>query len=364
MIRVLLLFSVFCAPLLAVAPSTESPLALDSLDVIAVLSMKGESIEAEITCTASLRNTGGSASVELQLPVGLVPKSEREEFAITVGTALIQAQKQRNEHFLWTVHFDAEQVRSVTWTITRGVAQLPQAHPLGRTQLTVPLDHIQKLVQLPESLGIEIRHAGFAPELFGQSGEDRALVRQPIAERIEDFSYQWFTTTLGQKTNALKERLSEFTDSQRIPENRSYTQTLVSLTELYELAENQVGLAETCSVLADLEVTAGHVITHCGPWAAWRTYVPWRLRQLQALKAAQGETADCVKACLTLMEKCWAAYTEATNFARPFDHFDVAKFGAFWDYDWVSTRDLYATALELDDKPEMAAEVRKTDTPQ
>lgn len=361
MIRLLLILSLFCAPLLAVTPSSEGSISLDSLDVVAVLSLVDEDVRVSIACTASLKNAGDERDVELLLPTDLVPKPNRDEFVLTIDTKTQKPAGQRDGQFYWTVHFDTEQIRTFSWTITRGVASLPQAHPLGRLQLSVPLSHMRNLVALPESFSIEVQHAGFAPELFGQGNEDRTQLREPIEERLEDFSFQWFAATRTEKTAAFAQQLEEFTDAQRVPSNRSYTRTLVSLTELYALANDHQAVADTCATLDDLETSAGRVITHCGPWAQWRKYVPWRLRQLQALRARESETSDCVESCLAVMRTRWAAYTEAMTFARPFDHFDAAKFGAFWDYDWVTTRDLYADALELSGNAQQATDVREVD---
>jgi hypothetical protein len=56
----------------------------------------------------------------------------------------------------------------------------------------------------------------------------------------------------------------------------------------------------------------------------------------------------------------WQAYLDARDKRRPFDHFDAAKFGSYWDYDWDRTRELYAQVLEILGEEDAAADVRDT----
>ena len=153
-----------------------------------------------------------------------------------------------------------------------------------------------------------------------------------------------------------------FREEQRTFENRSYTDTLIALTEVFRIAGDHQAVADTSETLAKLEAAAGKAITGCGPWASWRKYIPWQLRRLRALQALGQDAKDCATQCVTAVDPVWVAYGEAKTHPRPFDHFDATKFGNFWDYDWIATRDLFATALELSGDKDRAEQVRK-DTP-
>ena len=361
MLRLILIACFFCAPCFAVVCGDEGKLALESMDVSVQLIESEQVLTVEVTCTAVLHNPAEAFDTTLMLPSELIPKTERETCVIRLDTVEKKVDSEAQGQLIWQVHFDTDQSITVSWTRSIGITRLPQAHPLGRCQLTVQLGYMRGFVSYPDTRSVVIRHDGLAPELFDQTDDGPISLEQRTGARVQDFSFSWFETTLVAKTKAMMLLKDSFKEAQRTHENRSYTDTLVRLTELHELAGDNQAVAETCKTLAKLEADAGHAITHCGPWAEWRRYVPWQFRRLRALKAEDAK--DAAVEAVAAMAARWAAYQEARRFTRPFDHFDAITFGNFWDYDWVATRDLYATALELTGDGEGAQEIRKDSPP-
>ncbi|MBZ0137141.1 MAG: hypothetical protein K8I27_12300 [Planctomycetes bacterium] len=356
MFRLIALMFAFHAPLFAVSVSGGSPLALTDLRVTIDLSTVETGPRATVTCKAVIHNPGAQAyGARISLPRDVVPENQREGYAIEVGG--VTREPDDPDKFAWKVHFEADQQLIVTWSCTLIPTDLPHAHPLGLRSVRVELAHMRGYTELPEAVSVTVTAVGFPPALFGRTVGETGSKTIAVRSHPEDYVFQWYAETYESRTGSLAATLKAFTDAQRTHVNRSYTETLVHLADLYEFKGDKTSLAETCAVLAALETDAARVITHCGPWATWRKHVPWQLRRFAALgndKAAANEAK-------LAMTAVWDEYLKAAAEAQPFEHFDRSRFGNYWDYDWARTRELYANALELLGDTEAAQAVRDTE---
>lgn len=348
MVRLLLLLCLFHAPLFAVSAGDKSPLELTELRVTIDLSTDG----AAVTCKATLKNPGEVAhAAQLTLPRPAVPEEQRNGFTIKV--AGISRESDSAETLQWQVAFESAQSVEVAWSYTLPAIDLPHTHPQGEREVRVALSHMQGFAAMPGTATCTVSSATVAAELFG------GMATHDIS--IEDYEYRWLARTWQASVDALQEVRNAFGEAQRTHLNRSYTETLVHLADLYSLKERNGDLAEVCETLAALEAQGGKPITHCGPWAEWRRHVPWELRRLHALTQAGKDGKEAATAAKNRMAVIWPVYLAAREKAQPFEYFDRAKFRNYHDYDWNRTRELYAAALELLGDVAAAQAVRDTE---
>jgi hypothetical protein len=354
MLRLLLLIMLLPAPLAAVTAEKGTPVRLHSLRVLLDLA-GGEAISARATCRATLHNPGAEAvALRISLPASLVPKDQHESF--TLKLAGLPRKPDNPKHLRWDIEIPPGARMEATWTSNLRPVGLPHLHPLGKLAVRIELAHIRHFAALPDEVEFNVTTVNLPPELFDGLGRDI-----PVDGRIEDISFEWLASTFEDRRAALESVRGSFNDAQRNHLNRSYTGTLVDLADLYALKDLHEPLADTCNELARLEADAGTAITHCGPWAKWRKHVPWRLRQVQALRAADAAgdlTKKATAEAKTHMAVLWPAYLDARERPRPFDHFNRRLHGGFGDYDWDRTRELYALVLELSGDATAAADVR------
>jgi hypothetical protein len=344
MLKLACLLTLFCAPLLAVAPEAGTTLVLESAVVDITLAPEKDSVSVSVSQRLMVQNTGDAADFNLALSDGLVPQKLHESFVLKVGQDELKPAHAEGR-FTWTIRV-AEAVQ-LEWTITGGATRLPHVHPLGTRELTVPLAHLRTYAALPESFTVTVNHTGLPGELFGREDDTSFTVQHVAGARVQNFNLSWFASTLRDKRAGLAGTLETFKDKHPTAENRLYTTTLAHAVDLAALAGDDEAVAAHGETLAALEAQSGHAITLCGPWAEWRRYVPWQLLRLRALEALGRDTADCAKLAVATMAERWPAYLKARAAARPFDEFDAAKFGSYGDYDWKTTRELYARALEI-----------------
>lgn len=358
------------SPLLAVSPEFEDRidhgLELETANVRANISKPDNVTQAEIIVEFTIINVGDelddvdSLSFDLVLPARVIPKSQRAEFKFISKDRQLVTNAEDDE-FRCPITLRDNTRLTVAWSWTIPLTSLPHEHPLGRRMFHVPLQYARGFVNLPDTLEVQVRYDGLPDELFGRDeplADGFIDARRAIDGKLEHVEYRIFADTLDSRLKTAQARLEGFTEAQKTAENRAYTETLVLLSELNALAENFDVCAENCATLATLEAESGTTISHCGPWAKWRKYVPWALKRLEYNQLAGAEAnAESAKSC---MKDRWPAYLKARNERRPFDHFDVARFGNFWAYDWDRTRELYARTLEILGEEEDAANVRKT----
>jgi hypothetical protein len=354
MLKLACLLTLFCAPLLAVAPEAGSTLALESATVEITLAPEKDSVSMTVSQRLTIRNTGDATDFNLGLSDGLVPQKLHDSVVLKAGLEELKPAHSKGR-FTWTIR--VEGAVDLEWTITGGTTRLPHVHPLGTRELTVPLTHLRTYTALPEGFTITVNHAGLPGELFGREDDTAFTVQHAAGARVQDFNLSWFASTLQDKRAGLASTLETFKDKHPTAENRLYTTTLAHAVDLAALAGDDEAVAAHCETLAALETQSGHAITLCGPWAEWRRYVPWQLLRLRALEALGRDTADCAKLAVAAMAERWAAYLKAKAAARPFDEFDAGKFGSYGDYDWKATRELYRRALEINGDVEAAAAV-------
>ncbi|MCB9893582.1 MAG: hypothetical protein H6839_03955 [Planctomycetes bacterium] len=345
MIRILLLGLLYSAPLLAAEQEATPALVSASVEVHLRPDEKG--VSAEIAFHVVVRNDGEPGTFEFGIPLDSIPTKKNEEFAITVDTKALPAQSDSDGQYRWTLELGAGQQVDLSWSYTGGTTLLPQLHPLGRRRLTLPLAHLRRFAALPDSVSITVHYADLPAELFERTDTTPLKFAQPAGKRMEDFQLTWFASTLAARISEQEARREAFSEKQRTAVNRGFTSTLVLLADLYARAGKHVALAETCARLAELEASSNTTITHCGPSAGWRKYVPWRLLQVDALEKAGVDARQAAEAARAHMQVLWPAYLKAREGTRPFDQLDRSKHGNYWDYDWKRTRELYAHVLEV-----------------
>lgn len=356
MLRLLCLLCLCCAPLWAVAPERGSDFTLESA-ALEIRLLPGN--EAEVACRVTLANPGAAGEFELSLPDDFIPAKQHEAFTLQLDGKAHAPAGHESRAFRWKLRIEAGARHTLAWSYNCGTTLLPHAHILGRRELRVRLSHLRGYAALPESVPVSVAFTGLPPELFGQTADAPLKLQHAGGRQIEDFSFSWFAATIAGKTASLTALRDSFSEPQRTAENRAWTATLADLADVQSLAGDHAALAATCETLAKLERDSGTTITHCGPGAQWRRYVPWELRRLAALEAAGQDTKKCARAAKAAMQQRWAAYLEARGKPRPFDHFDFVKFGSYWDYDWPRTRELYARALEILGEADAAKAVKE-----
>ena len=356
MCRLLILFCLLQAPLLAVTVGDDSPLTLNDLRVSLDLSTD----DAKVTYRATLHNPGEEAHEGLlTLPKHLVPQAQQDGYTLKV--AGIARKPEQGDDFRWNVTFNAGQQLELTWSYTLTPIDLPHAHPQGLRAIRIAVGHMRGFAGLPREVSLTVDSAGMPPELFKARDGDTEVVKQPVEAHLEDFTYEWYAETWDAKRKDLIAVLEDFTPAQLTHLNRSYTVTLVHLADLYALKDMHTELADVCKTLATLQQQGGRAITHCGPAAKWRRHVPWQLLRVHALTESGQEAQQAAREAKDFMATLWAAYLAAREEPQPFDHFDRARHGNYWDYDWDRTRALYAEALELLGESEQARVVRETE---
>ncbi|MCB9933632.1 MAG: hypothetical protein H6841_09445 [Planctomycetes bacterium] len=361
MLRLLCLVCLLCPPLWAVAPERGTSLTLESAQLEVRLLPAEDGVNAEVTCRITVRNDGDALDASMELPDDFIPLKQREAFTLQVDGKAEAPDKHESRAFHWTLHFANAATRELSWSYTCGTTLLPHVHILGRRELRVRLSHLRGYAALPESVPVTVNIGGQQPELFGQATDGPLSLTHTAGAPIQDFSFSWFASTIAARTAVLAAQRDSTGEAQRTAANSSWTATLADLADLQALAGDHEALAATCETLAGLERESGQAITHCGPGAQWRHYVPWELRRLQALEAAGADTKPCAAQARSVLEARWPAYLQARVKLRPFDHFDFVKFGSYWDYDWPRTRDLYARALEILGESEAARTVKETE---
>lgn len=354
MCRLLFFLCLIPAPLFAVSVGDKAALELTDLRAGITLSKD----EATVTCKATVHNPSDEKlTSQLTLPNELVPEDQRKDYKLKVAGI----PRASSTALRWSVDFEPGQRLEIAWVVTLNPVDLPHAHPLGLREVRVSLSHMRGYVALPERVHFTITAADMPVELFESRDSDTEKVDVEVDAHIEDFSYTWFAETWEAKRDALVAIREEFTESQRTHLNRSYTETLVHLADVYAMEDEHAALAEVCVTLTALEKSGRRAITHCGPWARWRKHVPWQLRRVEALQKAGEETKAAAQAAKEHLAVVWAAHLEAGKHPQPFERFDRSKYGNYWDYDWDRTRELYATALELLGENDAAQAVRDTE---
>ena len=354
MLRLYVLLALLATPVLAFAPESGATRKLEAATIEIDIKLVEDTPAVSVTHRLTIRNTGEAADFTLSLADHLVPEKSHNTFMVRIGDAE-QKPALIDRRFECTIHVGG--TAQIEWTTSGGATSLPHVHPLGKRELTVRLVHLRSYAALPANIGIVVTHEGLSGELFGRQDDAPFTLEHPAGTRLQDFNLSWFASTLPNKRAELGKTLESFKDKQPGADNRLYTTTLAHLVDLALHAGDNEAVAAHCETLATLEVASSMAITLCGPWAEWRRYVPWQLLRLRALEALGRDTTECAKLAVTVMTERWPAYLKAKAAARPFDEFDVAKFGSYWDYDWQTTRTLYARALEITGDTDAAAAV-------
>lgn len=348
MLRLLLILCLIHAPLSAVALAGDPTVSLSALRINLDVSTKS----CSATCSATLHNGGDEAvTASLTFPETLVPKAEREAFPLKIAGI------ERQGALRWDVVIESGQSVEVTWSLAVQPVNLPYAHPQGLLEYRIPLAHMRGYTELPKTMTITVTPVGIDAELFLIKIGRQTQVE--IGSHIEDHTVTRCAESWQTCRDRLETLLKDTDETRRTHTNRSYTETLVHLADLYTLRDHHELLAEVCESLAALEASGGVVINHCGPWAKWRRHVPWQLRRMHALKAAGKDETQAARDAVASVADVWAAHLAAHEKAQPFDHFDRKRFGAYWDYDWPRTRELYADALEILGDAKAAETVRE-----
>ena len=356
MFRLICLLTLFCAPLLA----EETNFVVREVGVdVRLTQPEGSGVTAAVSCKLSVRNDGVEAgTLQLAIPMAPIPIAKEHVFIILIDGVATEPESDSSDIYRWSIQIEPAQSITLAWSYTAGTTLLPNLHPLGRRRLIVPLANLRTLGAMPEFVTIKVRHSGLPAALFRDSVLD---FTHPGGQRVQDFTFEWFATTIAEKRAQLEATRAGFNAKQQSAENRSYTLTLVQLADVLELADDYAALAKTCDTLARLEASGALPITHCGPGAIWRRYVPWCLRQLAAQEKTGDDTKQAASEARAIMEPRWKAYLHAKDTPRPFDQFDRKRFGNYWDYDWARTRELYARALEVLGDEKAAANVREAE---
>ncbi|MCA8914901.1 MAG: hypothetical protein KDB90_05780 [Planctomycetes bacterium] len=357
MLRIAFFLCVMSAPLFAA--DQPASLSLVAASVQVKLSAAKGTVSAEVSCNLTVQNDGSAGGTDFAIRSELIPETKDDRFCIQIDGKRRAWESDAGNSFHWTLTTEAGQLVGISWSYTGGTTLLPHLHPLGRRRLLVPLAYLRSFETLPEAISVSISFGDLPPELFGLNDARTIEISHTVGKKLEDFTFEWYASSLADRTSSAIGLRDTFTNKQRTGANRGYTSTLALLADLYSLADNQAALAETCGLLADLEASSGVALTLCGPSTAWRHYVPWRLLQMEALEKA-GLDAKPV-AGKTQMQERWQAYIAARESARPFDQFDKSSYGNYWDYDWKRTQELYAHALEVIGDNEAAKAVREVE---
>ncbi|MBX3458452.1 MAG: hypothetical protein KF696_00645 [Planctomycetes bacterium] len=259
----------------------------------------------------------------------------------------------------WQVPIGAGASVDVSSSHSVAARRLPHEHVLGKWRVEFPLSLVRGFRAYPETATLALHWHDLPAELFGATGDATHLpLTHPIRGHPSNETVEFMAATLAEKTTEISAQLQAFATAQRVHTNRAYTSALVTMAELQAMAGAHAALAETCAILSALEVDAGSVISHCGPWARWRKHVPWQLRRVAALAAAGANDATMARQCVKDVSTLWQTYALVSSQARPFADFKPEVFGNYWDYDWTRTRELYVQALELAGERELASRIR------
>lgn len=340
MIRLMLIL-LCCAPAsaLELVRQPEQTLHVQEIRASVDLAPDGDTISADYALALRLHNPGEAADFKLRLPHSAGAK-------LSLGEQALQPARD-GDHAVYDLAFLGEQTVTLQCACKLMVRLLPHLHLRGKHRIELPLHWIRGFGEYPRNAALTMRYPELPAANFETEGSEQSIV-QPILRKPEAFAFEWYAGSIEALLAKHTERLDAFTETQRRPDNRAYTQTLVALAEVHELRGAKAELAEACARLAALESEGGKAITHCGPWATWRRHVPWELRRLEALE--QEEQAAYASAALLAVAPAWQAYQAAKDDLRPFREFDVERFGNFHDYDWPRIERLYALAQALADE--------------
>jgi hypothetical protein len=219
----------------------------------------------------------------------------------------------------------------------------------GRYSLRVPLQHMKGWAALPTSFTVSIEYNGLSPELFDRESEGSFNLEHSAAEGARDFVLSFKARTRKGLQDDARRSIESVKEADRTAANTRYTAALVDLADALRADNDREALLDTLTRLQALEASGGKAITHCGPWAPWRRYVPWSLQRMELLetmgraKDAAAVATEAASALLTTLE----SQAVAASKPRPHEHFDEAKLGRYYDYDWDRTRKLFEHAQTL-----------------
>lgn len=366
--KMLIAILLLAPSLRAVTPVFDEPvdhrLELKSAEVRLRISRVDDEFTATATTTFVVVNAGeDELDAHFRLPHSIVPEGEREGFKLEAAEAELPEHSLEDGNWRWQVTLAPAQRLQLSWTCTIDVPRMPQDHPLVHRFVRVPFQYVRGFARLPDEISVEVRYDELPHELFGRSGppEGGAIQsRIEVRESLPNAEFRFFERTPADMETRLRERLDGFDEEQMTADNRSYTDTLVHLYDVLKLRGDQPAMAEVCAMLAELEEASGRALTLCGPWARWRSHVPWVLCRFASLRETGANAEEAAEDAVAVMKVRWPVYLAARDERRPYDHFDAAKYGNYWDYDWDRTRELYAEALALLGQEARAQDVRES----
>lgn len=268
-----------------------------------------------------------------------------------------------NRGFLNDQHLPAERLeKALRWTFTVSaggttfawtrVAKLTRVmgdDMFGRYHLRVPLQHVKGWTAMPASFAVAIEFGGLRPELFDRETEGPIALEHTVTEGARDFALSFKARTRKGLQEDARRAIESVKESDRTAANTRYTAALVDLAEALRADDDREALLDTLTRLQTLEAGGGKAITHCGPWAPWRKYVPWSLQRMELLEA-MGRTKDAAAVAAeaaAALQPTLELQAVAAGKPRPHEHFDEGKLGRYYDYDWDRTRKLFEHAQSL-----------------
>ena len=286
-----------------------------------------------------------------------------------------RAERRARHWYVWTLALGAGARTVVEVEYAAPTVLDAISHPLGRRSIDFDLTTDAAWSGTVGTTEITVRLAGLAPEQVLAKECLPAAIEWPVddegapgtlvlkfadVEPTHDLRVVFVDTTAKARRTELEKVLAAFKPAQQIAENKAYLRALVELAEVREIQKETEAALEMYQKLAGLEIATGRAVSFCGPWATWRKYVPWCLRQLEALDSLGrlDEAKSCAEESSAFARERWLAYREASGKRRPFENFDSRKYGNYWDYDWERTRRLYIRSLELLEDEEALAEAK------
>lgn len=335
------------APVLAVGESCQVPITETSVQLV-ITELKGRSVlGATVTTTLALKGLPEATTLLVELPSP--PSEEATNVSAWLGDAELPAGTRVENALRWNIMLPAGITTSFTWVRKLIVNPTYGEDILGGFAVRVPLRHITGWAAMPKAATVTISHTGLPAALFGRDNDESFVIEHPCNKLFRDYQLGFNANTAAELRDSLSARISSTLPADAVHTNAAYTRLLVDLADVLRLTGESDLLLETLAKLATLESTASAAITHCGPWAGWRKYVPWSLQQLELLESlGRTEAAAALATKLVAeLDARFAAQAVAATKPRPHENFDEARFGRYYDYDWKRARTLFTRAQEL-----------------
>ncbi len=302
------------------------PLSCDITVTLQLTAADDAALVAELPCpTAADISSNRGYLNDQHLPAERLDKALRWAFTVPTGGA------------------------TFAWTRVTKLTRVMGDDMFGRYSLRVPLQHMKGWAALPKSFTVSVEYSGLSPELFDREAAGSFSLEHSVAEGMRDFALSFKARTRKGLQDDARHAIESVKEADRTAGNTRYTAALVDLADALRADTDSEALLDTLTRLQALEVSGGKAITHCGPWAPWRKYVPWSLQRMELLEAiGRAKDAAAVAAeAATALQSTLELQAVAAGKPRPHEHFDEAKLGRYYDYDWDRTRKLFEHAQTL-----------------